>query len=72
MNASEARLLSNQNAMTYDSIIELIKSSANRGLDMVSVPKIKTGLMIRLINDGYTLSEHIDPFNNLKHTIIEW
>lgn len=69
--AKEADELSKSNQQSVEEILETIENRAGYGYRFLMIAYLPQETMVELINLGYTVSKHEDPFG-VEQTKIKW
>jgi hypothetical protein len=72
MKADEARSIAAQNAVTFENVTESIKTAAAMGDVMICRPLLSFDTISKLIEAGYSVSEHTDMHIGFKSSVICW
>lgn len=69
--AKEADELSKSNQQSVEEILKTIENQAGYGYRFLMIAYLPQETMVELINLGYTVSKHEDPFG-VEQTKIKW
>lgn len=72
MKATEAESISSKNSIKNEEIFSMIKGYATNGIrSLVTEDNVSDNTIMDLVNLGYSVSRHTDPFGR-SHVVIKW